>query len=568
MPIIGKQTPRGTTSFYDFSRNEEAQQPVAAAPQENGATTSEEEKKQNVSPSLPNDDDAYAAFRKTLPVNLRDTKDADYEQGGDYRSRRYWELNGKPKDFNEGLKNNMFTKEDDGFYHSHSVAFNKEKDEYEFMKSKNHPTVGMELDWYNGDKDGAPEFRKNYMLDKSGDYYRYVRRNAPVANGAPVNTTPEQQQYQSDVDKMVQWQQNTEAQRRADEQAQTPVATKNGNSSSASSSNASSTSTKTTTTTVSPYEPFKGDNLGDLADYIEKERDRVKPETDEEREKREKREKRLDFLSRLRDGLSTFHTAYSYARGVKPMDLTMMSPRARELFEKAKRERDKDADRRLNLTLVLQNLKDKERAWKYNVTKDETARADRQAAAAAQAEQAAAALKEQQRQHDDKMDLERGKAAQQAAQAAGELQEKVRHNKEDEAAKKRDQNIRQQEVNIRKQAQDTSQYYTLGEGKGMVKIPKNAVNTHNFSAINSSLPKEYRAVGKPQTRTTTNPTTGKQEQEVIGYAAPTTQDMLVAVGAFLGDESIPANEKTVVRAALSQLGTANKSSKKTMPGVK
>lgn len=439
MPIIGKQTPRGTTSFYDFSRNEEAQQPVAAAPQENGA---------NGTPAAP----------------------------------------------------------------------------------------------------AAP-----------------VTPATPVANGAPVNTTPEQQ-YQSDVDKMVQWQQNTEAQRRADEQAQNPVATttKNGNSSSSSSSNASSTSTKTTTTTVSPYEPFKGDNLGDLVDYIEKERDRVKPETDEEREKREKREKRLDFLSRLRDGLSTFHTAYSYARGVKPMDLTMMSPRARELFEKAKRERDKDADRRLNLTLVLQNLKDKERAWKYNVTKDETARADRQAAAAAQKEQAAAALEQRKREHKDKMDLEKGKAA----QAAAELQEKVRSNKASERIKDAENKIKRAEYNLKKQAQDTSQYYTLGEGKGMVKIPKNAVNAHNFSAINSSLPKEYRAVGKPQTRTTTNPTTGKQEQEVIGYAAPTAQDMLVAVGAFLGDESIPANEKTVVRAALSQLGTANKSSKKTMPGVK
>lgn len=421
MPIIGKQTPRGTTSFYDFSRNEEAQQPVAAAPV------------------------------------------------------------------------------------------------------------------------------------------------APVANGAPVNTTPEQQQYQSDVDKMVQWQQNTEAQRRADEQAQNPVATKNGNSSSSSSSNASSTSTKTTTTTVSPYEPFKGDNLGDLADYIEKERDRVKPETKEEREKREKREKRLDFLSRLRDGLSTFHTAYSYARGVKPMDLTMMSPRARELFEKAKRDRDKDADRRLNLTLVLQNLKDKERAWKYNVTKDETARADRQAAAAAQAEQAAAELKEKQRQFDKGMDYKKGKDAQDAEQAAAELQEKVRSNKANERIKDVENKIKRQSLNFQKQLHDDSQTFTLGEGHGSVTIPKAAINDHNFAAIYNSLPKEYRtAPGAP-----IYDTDAFGKKVITGHSeTPKAEDMSVAIGAFLGDESIPANEKTVVRAALSQLGTANKSSKKTMPGVK
>lgn len=427
MPIIGKQTPRGTTSFYDFSRNEEAQQPVAAAP---------------VTP--------------VTPV-------------------------------------------------------------------------------------------------------------APVANGAPVNSTPEQQQYQSDVDKMVQWQQNTEAQRRADELAQTPIATKNGNSSSSSSSNASSTSTKTTTTTVSPYEPFKGDNLGDLADFIEKERDRVRPETKEEREKREKREKRLDFLSRLRDGLSTFHTAYSYARGVKPMDLTMMSPRARELFEKAKRERDKDADRRLNLTLVLQNLKDKERAWKYNVTKDETARADRQAAAAAQAEQAAAELKERQRQHDNEMDYKRGKAAQDAALAGKAQEEQARHNKEMEKNARADQNIKRQSLNFQKQLHDDSQTFTLGEGHGSVTIPKAAINDHNFAAIYNSLPKEYRtAPGAP-----IYDTDASGKKVITGHSeTPKAEDMSVAIGAFLGDESIPANEKTVVRAALSQLGTANKSSKKTMPGVK
>lgn len=138
------------------------------------------------------DNSRYNSYRQTLPDNLRNTKDADTE-GGDYRSRRYWELHGKPKDFNEGLSRKMFTLEDDGLYHSSSVAYNKDKDEYEFMKAPNHPTLNKELDWYNGDKDGAPEFRNDYELDKSGNYYKYVRRKStpqipPVSNqlkGAP-----------------------------------------------------------------------------------------------------------------------------------------------------------------------------------------------------------------------------------------------------------------------------------------------------------------------------------------------------------------------------------------------
>jgi len=48
--------------------------------------------------------------------------------------RRYWELNGKPKTWFEALNRKMFTKENDGYYHANTVAYNKDTDEYEFMK--------------------------------------------------------------------------------------------------------------------------------------------------------------------------------------------------------------------------------------------------------------------------------------------------------------------------------------------------------------------------------------------------------------------------------------------------
>jgi len=52
---------------------------------------------------------------------------------------------------------------------------------YEFMKSKNHPTVQKEIDWYNS-KEGA-DFRSKYNLDTSGDYYRYVPKNKQASAG-------------------------------------------------------------------------------------------------------------------------------------------------------------------------------------------------------------------------------------------------------------------------------------------------------------------------------------------------------------------------------------------------
>ena len=42
------------------------------------------------------------------------------------------------------------------------------------MKSKHHPTIQKELDWYNSDNTDAVDFRNKYDLDTSGKFYRYV----------------------------------------------------------------------------------------------------------------------------------------------------------------------------------------------------------------------------------------------------------------------------------------------------------------------------------------------------------------------------------------------------------
>ena len=64
-----------------------------------------------------------------------------------YNMYRYWELNDKPKTFNDGRKKGMFVWYGDGF-HANSVA-KANNNTYEFMKQKGHPTRWMELDWYN-----------------------------------------------------------------------------------------------------------------------------------------------------------------------------------------------------------------------------------------------------------------------------------------------------------------------------------------------------------------------------------------------------------------------------------
>ena len=138
----------------------------------------------------------------------------------------------------------------------------------------------------------------------------------------------------------------------------------------------SSLSTTTTTTVASPYAQFKGNNYEELEEFLRAQMESVKPETKEEREKREKREKRLGFLARLAEGLGTFHTAFSHARGIKAMDMPKMSAKAKELFEKAKAQRDKDNDRLVNYAITLGNINDKDRDFNFRVAQAEQQQAN------------------------------------------------------------------------------------------------------------------------------------------------------------------------------------------------
>lgn len=133
--------------------------------------------------------DPFDYYLSTLPKPQRDSTN--------FRVRDYWEFNGKPKDFNEAISKGMFTQHKDG-WHAKSVAENPKTGEIEYMKSSNHPTRYMESDWYekglvydedeNGNiistklspgVDGYDDwlnFTKNYELQKTEPYWKYVKR--------------------------------------------------------------------------------------------------------------------------------------------------------------------------------------------------------------------------------------------------------------------------------------------------------------------------------------------------------------------------------------------------------
>lgn len=133
------------------------------------------------------------------------------------------------------------------------------------------------------------------------------------------------------------------------------------------SGSSSSTSTTTTPPTTSslksksytnPDETFHGTTIGDVEDFLRGRIEHYKSleESEEDRQKREKRERRYKNLAAIGDILGSFHKAYSHARGVEAMDLPSISEKAQERIDKARLEREKNADRLMNYVITLDNL--------------------------------------------------------------------------------------------------------------------------------------------------------------------------------------------------------------------
>lgn len=102
----------------------------------------------------------FEDYYKTIPGYKNDTTS--------YNLRRAYEL----APYSEMKK---FAK--DPNFHLRSVYENPKSGEYEFMKSKGHPTLNKELEWYYSNEKDATDFRNKYDLDKSGNYYKYIPRN-------------------------------------------------------------------------------------------------------------------------------------------------------------------------------------------------------------------------------------------------------------------------------------------------------------------------------------------------------------------------------------------------------
>lgn len=125
----------------------------------------------NIKKNIPFED-----WYKTVPTDRNDTTA--------YNLRRAYEL--APFDELEAWRTSSVKDLNSGKNHLRSVYLNPDTGIYEFIKSKNHPTLHFETDWYNSNDPEAIKFRNNYNLDMSSDYYKYVPKKK--AFGGELNT--------------------------------------------------------------------------------------------------------------------------------------------------------------------------------------------------------------------------------------------------------------------------------------------------------------------------------------------------------------------------------------------
>lgn len=100
----------------------------------------------------------FEDWYKTVPAEINDTTN--------YNLKRAYEL--LPFNELEDWRN--------GKAHLRSIAPTSNGD-YEFLKSKKHPTYNKEIEWFNSNDKNAIEFRNNYRLDNKDKYPKYIKKS-------------------------------------------------------------------------------------------------------------------------------------------------------------------------------------------------------------------------------------------------------------------------------------------------------------------------------------------------------------------------------------------------------
>lgn len=280
-----------------------------------------------------------------------------------------------------------------------------------------------------------------------------------------------------------------------------------------------------------------------------------KPPTEEELEKERKKEKREKIFAAIGDGIAALSNLFFTTQGAPNAydPKNSLSAKAQERWDKLKKERDENG--RYYTAAYMQAMKNDEegarddRNWRHQLERegvqdqryaDDIAHRDKREGI--EDERYDANIKHR----DAREAVEDQHWDKQFQMQERQFKESVRQF--NVTSSQNQQRINMESKRLAREMQKETVSFALGTGKGTISIPTNALNASNVSYIFSKLPANVQAqckgeaiMGKvPVMEERTDPKTGKKTKVpsrtktttgVVGYKKPTTEAMLVCIGA-------------------------------------
>lgn len=310
---------------------------------------------------------------------------------------------------------------------------------------------------------------------------------------------------------------------------------------SANTSSTNTTEVKTTgpiSTTV-PAE-YTASSYAELIPQLEKRMAEYKPLSEEELKKLRRRQKAEGIISSISDAVQSIANlvfTHQYAPNMYNAK-EGMSAKAKERFDKEKAQREADADKYLQYALTIGKMKDanKERGLQVWRTEQTLARQDRAFDAGRQDRADDVAFR-------DKNFKRAGEWHQEEAERwEKQFNESVRQFNISSSNER--QRINMEAQRLAHGLQEGQMTFSLGSGNGNVTLTMDKLNAQTVSRIYHTLPANVRdrVQGDPIV----------QNGFVVGYKPPTTEAMLIAIGANVG--SSPATQNAIKQVAGLETG--------------
>lgn len=338
--------------------------------------------------------------------------------------------------------------------------------------------------------------------------------------------------------------------------ATSSTATGNAPSTAPATGNAASSTTTGTRKPSSPIattipDEFKGSSYDELIPHLEKKVAEYRPLTEEELKKLRKKQRAEGIISGISDAVrsvANLIATHNYAPNMyNPTD--GMSARAKARFEKEKAEREAEEDRWFNYAMTLGKLRgaDKDRGLQVWQAEQTLARQDRAFDAGRKDREDDVAFRnkdydERMRQWQANFDRQGEWHEEEGQRWERQFKESVRQFNVSAANERARINMESQR--LAHSLKEGLMTFDLGSGNGNVTLTLDRLNAQTVSRIYSTLPAEVRSKvqGDPIV----------QNGFVVGYKPPTTEAMLIAIGANV--ESSPATQNAIKQVAGLETG--------------